>query len=82
MRTGRLLAQEDMTIVHRAGSTMGLVETFSCIACAPISTFNGTSKVYLWNLTSTDVQEVIDWGEGELRVLETIEGMLVGLIVA
>jgi hypothetical protein len=26
-----------MTIVHRAGSTMGLVDTFSRIACAPIS---------------------------------------------
>jgi hypothetical protein len=52
---------------------------YLAIACAPISTFNGTSKVFLWNLTSTDVQEVIDWGEGELRVLETIEGMLVGI---
>lgn len=52
---------------------------YLAIACAPISTFNGTSKVFLWNLTSTDVQEAIDWGEGELRVLETIEGMLVGV---
>lgn len=52
---------------------------YLAIACAPISTFNGTSKVFLWNLTSNDVQESIDWGEGELRVLETIEGMLVGI---
>lgn len=52
---------------------------YLAIGCAPISTFNGTSKVFLWNLTSTDVQESIDWGEGELRVLETIEGMLVGI---
>lgn len=52
---------------------------YLAIACAPVSTFNGTSKVFLWNLTSDDVQEVIDWGEGELRVLETIEGMLVGV---
>lgn len=52
---------------------------YLAIACAPISTFNGTSKVFLWNLTSTDVQEAIDWGEGELRVLETIEGFLVGV---
>ena len=52
---------------------------YLAIACAPVSTFNGTSKVFLWNLTSTDVQEAIDWGEGELRVLETIEGMLVGV---
>jgi len=52
---------------------------YLAIGCAPISTYNGVSKVYLWNLTSTDVQEAIDWGEGELRVLETIEGMLVGV---
>jgi hypothetical protein len=52
---------------------------YLAIACAPISTFNGTSKVFLWNLTSIDVQEAIDWGEGELRVLETIEGQLVGV---
>ena len=52
---------------------------YLAIACAPISTFNGVSKVFLWNLTSEDVQEVIDWGEGELRVIETIEGMIVGV---
>lgn len=52
---------------------------YLAIACAPISTFNGVSKVFLWNLTAEDVQEVIDWGEGELRILETIEGMLVGV---
>jgi len=52
---------------------------YLAIGCAPISTYNGVSKVFLWNLTSTDVQEVIDWGEGELRVLETIEGMIVGI---
>jgi len=52
---------------------------YLAIACAPISTFNGASKVFLWNLTSPDVQEAVDWGEGELRILETIEGMLVGI---
>ena len=52
---------------------------YLAIGCAPISTFNGVSKVFLWNFSSTDVQEAIDWGEGELRVLETIEGMLVGV---
>lgn len=52
---------------------------YIAIACAPVSTFNGTSKVFLWNGTSTEVQEAIDWGEGELRVLETIEGYLVGI---
>jgi len=52
---------------------------YLAIACAPISTFNGVSKVFIWNLTSPDVQEVVDWGEGELRVIETIEGMIVGI---
>ena len=52
---------------------------YLAIGCAPISTFNGVSKVFLWNLTSPDVQEAIDWGEGELRILETIEGMIIGI---
>lgn len=52
---------------------------YLAVGCAPVSTFNGTSKVFLWNLISDDVQEVIDWGEGELRILETIEGMIVGV---
>lgn len=52
---------------------------YIAIACAPVSTFNGVSKVFLWDGTSTEVQEAIDWGEGELRILETIEGMLVGV---
>jgi len=52
---------------------------YLAIGCAPVSSFNGVSKVFLWNLTSSDVQEAIDWGEGELRVLESIEGYVVGV---
>lgn len=52
---------------------------YIAIGVAPISTYNGTSKVLLWDGTSTEIQESIDWGEGELRVLETIEGYLVGV---
>ncbi len=52
---------------------------YLAIAAAPISTFNGVSKVFLWNLTSVEVQEAVDWGEGEIRVLDTVEGMLVGI---
>lgn len=52
---------------------------YMAIGCSSTSIYNGISKVYLWNLTSPDVQEVIDWGEGELRVLENIEGMIVGV---
>jgi hypothetical protein len=52
---------------------------YLAIACAPVSTYSGQSKVFIWNLTSSDVQESIDWGEGELRILENIEGILVGV---
>ena len=52
---------------------------YLAIGCAPVSTFNGVSKVFLWNLISDDVQEAIDWGEGELRILEVVEGMIVGV---
>jgi hypothetical protein len=52
---------------------------YLAIGCAPISTFNGQSKVFLWNLSSDLFAEAIDWGEGELRILETIEGYLVGV---
>ncbi len=52
---------------------------YLAIGTSPINIYNGVSKVYLWNLTSPDIQEVIDWGEGELRILETIEGRLVGV---
>lgn len=52
---------------------------YLAIGCSPTSIYNGVSKVFLWNLYSPDVQEVIDWGEGELRVLGNVEGMLVGI---
>ena len=52
---------------------------YMAIGCAPKDPYNGVSKVYLWNLTSPDIQESIDWGEGELRILENVEGMLVGI---
>ncbi len=53
--------------------------SYMAIACSPISTFNGQSKVFIWNLSSDLFAETIDWGEGELRVLETVDGMLVGI---
>ena len=52
---------------------------YLAIGCSPSSSFNGESKVFLWNLISDDVQMVIDWGEGDLRVLSVIEGMIVGV---
>ena len=54
---------------------------YLAIATAPV---NGgiSSKVYLWNRDTsvTTVTEVIDFGEGELKVLENISGTLVGVM--
>jgi hypothetical protein len=52
---------------------------YLAIGCSQKDSYNGSSKVFLWNLTSPDVTENIDWGEGELRVLENIDGILVGI---
>lgn len=53
--------------------------SYMAIAAAPKSTYNGQSKVFIWNLSSDLFVETIDWGEGELRVLELVEGILVGI---
>jgi len=50
---------------------------YLAIGCAPKDSYNGVSKVFLWNLYSPDIQEVIEWGEGDLRVLANVEGMLI-----
>jgi hypothetical protein len=40
----------------------------------------GVSKVFIWDMvTTTTVNDVIDWGEGALMVLGNIEGSLVGV---
>ena len=52
---------------------------YLAIGCSPVANYNGVSKVFLWDLSSDLFAETIDWGEGELRVLETIEGYLVGV---
>ena len=50
------------------------------IACAPLSGI-GESIVYLWNRdeTTTVLSQSIPWGEGNLTILEEIEGFLVGV---
>lgn len=53
--------------------------SYLAIGCSPKDSFNGTSKVFIWNLSSDLFAETIDWGEGELRVLGTVEGLLVGI---
>lgn len=53
--------------------------SYMAIGCSPKDSFNGTSKVFIWNLSSDLFAETIDWGEGDLRVLGVIEGLLVGI---
>src|SRR3990167_1368512 len=53
---------------------------YLAIGCAPASGI-GKSVVYLWDrdATLTTLAESIDWGEGNLKVLEEIEGHLIGV---
>jgi hypothetical protein len=53
--------------------------SYLAVGCSPKDPYNGQSKVFLWNLSSDLFAETIDWGEGDLRVLEPIEGLLVGV---
>ena len=41
---------------------------------------SGRSQIYLWDyVTSATAYDIIDWGEGSLRVLGNVEGRLVGV---
>jgi len=53
--------------------------SYMAVGCSPKDSFNGKSTVFLWNLSSDLFAETIDWGEGDLRILEPVEGMLVGV---
>lgn len=44
-----------------------------------ISYSGGYSKVFLWDLVSSDVTETVEWGEGQLLILENLEGRLIGI---
>lgn len=48
------------------------------LALAPASGI-GESKVFLWDKISQDPQSVINWGEGNLKILDNLEGQLVGV---
>lgn len=69
----------DMRIVSacRFGSYIAIGMAYGTSA---IATPSGVSKVFIWDMvTTTTVNDVIDWGEGALRVLGNIEGKLVGV---
>ena len=57
--------------------------TYLAIATAPRNA-GGRSRVFLWNrdTSQTTVSEVIDFGEGDLKVLENVGGALVGILIA
>jgi len=53
---------------------------FLAIAAAPLSGL-GNSRVFLWDRDSTltTLTESIDWGEGVIRIIEEIDGVLIGI---
>lgn len=53
---------------------------YLAIAAAPLSGV-GHSVVYLWDRDSslTTLSESVDWGEGVLKVLEQVDGVLIGI---
>lgn len=53
---------------------------YMAIAVAPVSGI-GASKVFLWDLDSSvaDFSEIIDWGDGDLKILQEVDGLLVGI---
>lgn len=56
---------------------------YIAIACKPVNSnnFGNPSVVYLWDRDAslTTLSEKIDWGVGELLVLEELEGYLIGV---
>jgi hypothetical protein len=53
---------------------------YLAIACAPKNGI-GSSRVFLWDRDSTltTLSESIDWGEGVLKIIEEVDGVLVGV---
>ena len=55
---------------------------FAVVGCKSKSQIGGeNSKVYLWDYVSDDITDVIDWGDGELEVIGTIEGHIIGVSI-
>ena len=64
--------------------TRGVCEYGNALAIPvrPLATGSGktTSRVFLWNLTDTEPYESIDFGAGNLEVLEELNGDLIGIM--
>lgn len=52
---------------------------YLAIGCYP-SNLNDVSKMFIWDYVSDDVTEAIPFGKGNLKVLENIDGKMIGLI--
>lgn len=53
-----------MAIAWASGTTLGT---------------GGYSRLYLWDMVSADVSEMIEWGEGQLMVIGNLEGRVIGV---
>ena len=57
--------------------------TYLAIGCAygtsNITISSGRSQVFIWDMTATTFSDILDFGEGALRVLGNIEGFIVGV---
>ena len=54
---------------------------YLAIGCRPVHEYSNNSVVYLWDRDSSlaTLSEKIDWGSGNLHILETIDGQLIGV---
>ena len=55
---------------------------YVAIACRPASASSRAlpSKLFIWDKVSEDVSDVVDFGEGELKLIGNIEGTMVGIM--
>jgi len=55
---------------------------YLAIACSPLDNV-GKSVVYLWDRDAslTTLSESVDWGDGSIKILEEIDGFLVGISI-
>mgnify|MGYP003403547364 CR=1 FL=1 len=53
---------------------------FIAIAAAPLNSA-GNSRVYIWDMDSalSEMPQTVDWGTGQLKILDNLGGLLVGV---
>ena len=57
--------------------------TYLAIGCAygtsNITVSAGRSQIFIWDMVASTFSDILDWGEGALRILGNVEGRLVGV---